>query len=168
MNLNLGSLAFAIFCFSFIFFFQRFLLFLVLRLSFLFSLSFKIMSKTTSSSSPKTQLEKTIDRTLIPTNNYYLYPDVNPGALLVSPPLNGDNYHSCSCTMFRALLTENKHNFVDGLITSLPKTDDLYEAWQGCNTTIVSIGGYVCPHFYYVNLEVFIIPKSCPIKKKKI
>ncbi|RZB52676.1 hypothetical protein D0Y65_048944 [Glycine soja] len=53
---------------------------------------------------------------------------VGERAILVSPPLNGDNFHSWSHAMRRALLTKNKHKFKDETITTpINKGDPLFD-----------------------------------------
>lgn len=50
---------------------------------------------------------------------YYLHPNENPGANLVTASLVGSNYHSWSQAMWRSLKTKNKHGFVDGSLPNL-------------------------------------------------
>lgn len=79
-----------------------------------------------------------VDPTLILTILYYLHPGKNPRVILVSPPLNGENFHSWSCAMHHALLTKNKLKFVDGSLPSLTKNDNLFDAWERSNNIVVS------------------------------
>jgi len=44
---------------------------------------------------------------------YYLHPGENSGMVLINVQLDGGNYHAWSRGMKRALLSENKHKFVD-------------------------------------------------------
>lgn len=62
-----------------------------------------------------------LDPTQNPNSPNYLHPGENSKAVLVSPPLNGENFHSWSRTMRRALLTKNKRKFIDGIMFSQPK-----------------------------------------------
>jgi len=48
-----------------------------------------------------------------PTNPYYLHLGENPRMVLVTPPLDGSNYHKWSRGMKRALLSKNKIKFVN-------------------------------------------------------
>uniref|UniRef100_A0A2N9H5P0 Retrotransposon Copia-like N-terminal domain-containing protein n=1 Tax=Fagus sylvatica TaxID=28930 RepID=A0A2N9H5P0_FAGSY len=65
-----------------------------------------------------------------PANKYYLHHGDSPGAILVSQPLVGDNYHTWSRSMVMALTAKNKVGFVNGLIEQ-PKDESLpaYNAW---------------------------------------
>jgi hypothetical protein len=78
------------------------------------------------------------DPALIPTSPYYLHPAENPAAVLVSPPMNGNNYDAWSKKMRRALLTKNKIKFINGKIVAPLEDDALFEAWERCNGTVVS------------------------------
>ena len=73
-----------------------------------------------------------------PTSAYYLHPGENPGMVLVTPHLDGTNYHSWSRAMKCALLSKNKYKFVNGEILEPPRSDAKYEAWERCNVTVVS------------------------------
>lgn len=50
------------------------------------------------------------DPMLTLTSPYYLPPAENPGAILVTPAMNGNNYDTWSKKMKYALLTKNKIN----------------------------------------------------------
>jgi hypothetical protein len=78
------------------------------------------------------------DPALIPTSPYYLHPAENPVVVLVSPPMNGNNYDAWSKKMRRALLTKNKIKFINGKIVAPLEDDALFEAWERCNGTVVS------------------------------
>lgn len=73
-----------------------------------------------------------------PSSPYYLHPGENPGYVLVSPPLNEDNYYNWSKAMIHALSSKNKLKFVNGIIKKSAADDPLYEAWERCNHIIVS------------------------------
>ncbi|XP_019420684.1 PREDICTED: uncharacterized protein LOC109330868 [Lupinus angustifolius] len=73
-----------------------------------------------------------------PINAYYLHPGENPGAILVSPPLEGGNYHSWSRAMRRALSSKNKLKFVDGSIRVPSPIDPHFDIWERCNNMVVS------------------------------
>jgi hypothetical protein len=71
-------------------------------------------------------------------NPYFLYPNENPALVLVTPLLNGGNYHSWSRSMTVALRSKNKIQFING---SLPRPNDEDRdslAWDRCNTMLMS------------------------------
>ncbi|XP_019451745.1 PREDICTED: uncharacterized protein LOC109353838 [Lupinus angustifolius] len=73
-----------------------------------------------------------------PCSPYFMSPNENPGAILVSKALKGENYHSSSRAMWMSIKTKNKLHFIDG---SLPKPsieDPSFNAWDRCNTLVVS------------------------------
>uniref|UniRef100_A0A2N9GG27 Retrotransposon Copia-like N-terminal domain-containing protein n=1 Tax=Fagus sylvatica TaxID=28930 RepID=A0A2N9GG27_FAGSY len=74
-----------------------------------------------------------------PTNNYYLHHRDNPGAIFVSQPLLGDNYHTWLRSMVMALTAKNKVGFMNGVIMQ-PQDESLpmYNAWVRCNTMVIS------------------------------
>ncbi|KAE9593077.1 putative gag-polypeptide of LTR copia-type [Lupinus albus] len=79
-----------------------------------------------------------VNPTQDPSSPYYMPPSENPGAILVSNILNGDNYHSWSRAMAMSLKSKNKLFFIDG---SLPKPlvdDPMFTLWDKCNTLVVS------------------------------
>ena len=73
-----------------------------------------------------------------PTSPYYLHPNEMPGALMVSPILNGRNYHSWSRSMRMALKAKTKLQFIDGTIAKPNRDDALFPAWDRCNTMVLS------------------------------
>jgi hypothetical protein len=72
-----------------------------------------------------------------PTSNYYLHHGDSLGAILVSQPLLGDNYHTWLRSMVMALTA--KLGFVNGVIVQ-PQDESLpvYKAWVRCNTMVIS------------------------------
>ena len=67
---------------------------------------------------------------------YYVHSSENSSTVSVTPQLNGDNYHSWSMKMRRALAMKNKYKFVDGSIP-VPNEDDLNRsAWERCNNLV--------------------------------
>ena len=68
---------------------------------------------------------------------YSLFSSDNPGALITSVQLTGDNYNEWAMEMGNALRAKKKIGFIDG---SLPKPEegskDL-EAWLSVNSMIV-------------------------------
>ena len=73
-----------------------------------------------------------------PSSPYYLYPIKNPGISLTSMILNTQNYNTWFRTMWLALKLKNKLKFVDGTFKKSNKSDPLSDAWDRCNTYIVS------------------------------
>ncbi|XP_017413157.1 uncharacterized protein LOC108324738 [Vigna angularis] len=69
---------------------------------------------------------------------YYLHPGENPGLVLVTPPLNGTNYHSWSTGMKRALLFKNKVKFINGDITKPTQNESIFDAWERCNMMVIT------------------------------
>ncbi|XP_019415302.1 PREDICTED: uncharacterized protein LOC109326873 [Lupinus angustifolius] len=84
------------------------------------------------------QIQQGTDTSQDPRSPYYLHPGESPGAVLVSPPLNGTNYHSWSRAMRRALSSKNKFKFVNGVIKTPQETDAIFDAWERCNTMVIS------------------------------
>ncbi|XP_019462962.1 PREDICTED: uncharacterized protein LOC109361889 [Lupinus angustifolius] len=75
---------------------------------------------------------------LDPSSPYYMHPNENPGASLVSSRLNGENYQPWSRAMLMALETKNKLEFVDGSLPRPPLNDPAFTAWKRCNNLVVS------------------------------
>jgi len=71
------------------------------------------------------------------TNPYYLHLRENPGMVLVTPTLDGSNYHEWSHGMKRELLSKNKIKFINGEIQEPAKIDPLHDAWERCNMMII-------------------------------
>ncbi|XP_042490071.1 uncharacterized protein LOC122070040 [Macadamia integrifolia] len=75
---------------------------------------------------------------LDPSFPYYLHHSKNPGTLLVSTPLNGDNYLTWHHAMRMALHAKNKMMFVN---RSLPKpiaSLSEVQIWDRCNFMVLS------------------------------
>ncbi|MED6181504.1 hypothetical protein PIB30_118664 [Stylosanthes scabra] len=68
---------------------------------------------------------------LDPTSPYFLHPGENPGSTIVSKTLTGR-------AMWRALRGNNKLKFVDGSIQKPSQEDSMFEAWERCNTYVIS------------------------------
>ncbi|XP_019463000.1 PREDICTED: uncharacterized protein LOC109361929 [Lupinus angustifolius] len=75
---------------------------------------------------------------LDPSSPYYLSSSENPGAILVSSLLNGENYHQWSRAMTIALDTKNKLCFINGSLPRPPPTDLMQPVWSTCNNLVVS------------------------------
>ncbi|XP_057760853.1 uncharacterized protein LOC130981267 [Arachis stenosperma] len=73
-----------------------------------------------------------------PASPYFLHPGESPGNHLIPVTLNAHNYNSWSRAMLLALKSKNKLKFIDGSITKPNENDPLFEAWERCNTYIVS------------------------------
>uniref|UniRef100_A0A2N9HW11 Reverse transcriptase Ty1/copia-type domain-containing protein n=1 Tax=Fagus sylvatica TaxID=28930 RepID=A0A2N9HW11_FAGSY len=69
----------------------------------------------TSSSPPRAPVAPSM---MIDSNSYQLHSGDNPGILLVTQPLTGDNYQIWSRSMLLALTAKNKAGFIDGCINS--------------------------------------------------
>ena len=71
---------------------------------------------------------------------YFLHPSDNPGLILISKTLNGDNYSGWKRAMTLALNSKNKLGFIDGSIKAPTKTADLegYSKWSRCNDMVHS------------------------------
>jgi hypothetical protein len=73
------------------------------------------------------------------SNPFFLHHGNSPGAMIVSKPLNGENYNSWKRAMMMALSAKNKLSFVNG---TLPKPSNLYDsqglAWTRCNNMVLS------------------------------
>ncbi|KAH7577854.1 hypothetical protein JRO89_XS01G0307700 [Xanthoceras sorbifolium] len=61
---------------------------------------------------------------------YSLHPSDNPGTVLVSSLLNGDNYTMWSRAMLKALSAKKKSGFVDGTIIKLSIMDPNFGDWK--------------------------------------
>jgi len=73
-----------------------------------------------------------------PGSPYYLHAGENPGTVLINLQLDGNNYHPWSRVMRRALLSKNKHKFINGTLPA-PKTGtSLQETWEQCNMMVIS------------------------------
>jgi len=59
------------------------------------------------------------------SNPFFLHHGDSPGAMIVSKPLNGENYNSWKRVMMMALPAKNKLSFVNG---TLPKPSNLYDS----------------------------------------
>lgn len=67
---------------------------------------------------------------------FFINNNDNPSTILVTPPLNGENYHSWSRAMEMALGVENKSMFIDGSLVIPSVTDPNYAAWYRNNLMI--------------------------------
>ena len=94
-----------------------------------FETSSMVAATTTSSSSSSVQDPALVEDI---SNLLFLHHAESPGAMLISEPLIGENYHAWACSMKKALIAKNKFGFVNGNITlysPLVKTPIAVDAW---------------------------------------
>ena len=73
------------------------------------------------------------------SNPFFLHHSDSPGTMIVSTPLNGDNYNSWKRAMMMALSAKNKLDFVNGaLLKPASLVDSIGSAWTRCNNTVLS------------------------------
>ena len=75
------------------------------------------------------------------SNTLFLHHAENLGAMLVSEPLIGENYHAWVRSLKEALVAKNKFGFVNGSITlssPLIKTPTVVDAWIRCDNMVGS------------------------------
>ncbi|KAE9614308.1 putative gag-polypeptide of LTR copia-type [Lupinus albus] len=73
-----------------------------------------------------------------PSSIYYIHPSDSTATPLVSPLLNGENYHQWVRSMKMSLITKQKIEFIDESIQMPPKTDPSFKAWQRANNMVIS------------------------------
>ncbi|PNX60133.1 hypothetical protein L195_g051770 [Trifolium pratense] len=71
-------------------------------------------------------------------NPYYVHPNESATAALVSPLLDGKNYHAWSQSMMKAVIMKNKLRFLDGSCPMPDQFDPTYEPWIRCNNLVLS------------------------------
>jgi hypothetical protein len=71
-------------------------------------------------------------------NPYYVHPNESATAALVSPLLDGKNYHTWSRSMLKAVIMKNKLRFLDGSCPIPDDFDPTYEPWIRCNNLVLS------------------------------
>ncbi|MCH86740.1 retrovirus-related pol polyprotein from transposon TNT 1-94, partial [Trifolium medium] len=71
-------------------------------------------------------------------NPYYVHPNESGTAALVSPLLDGKNYHSWSRSMMKAVIMKNKLRFLDGSCSKPDPLHPTYEPWLRCNNLVLS------------------------------
>ncbi|XP_070677941.1 uncharacterized protein [Malus domestica] len=74
------------------------------------------------------------------SNPLFIHHSNHPSMMLVSKPLNGDNYSTWSRAMRISLSAKNKLGFVDGTVTQPSKKTKRadHATWQRCNDMIVA------------------------------
>ncbi|XP_072084592.1 uncharacterized protein [Arachis hypogaea] len=83
-------------------------------------------------------MKSTVSSHLNLASPYYLHPADSLGNPLISRVLDHQNYNSWSHYMLLALKSKNKLAFIDGTLPKPPVDDPLFEAWDCCNTFVVS------------------------------
>ena len=81
------------------------------------------------------------DKSLLEVSNpYFIHHSDHSGLVLISKPLNGDNYSGWKRAMTLALNSKNKLRFVDGSIKSPSIIEDpeSYAIWSRCNDMVHS------------------------------
>jgi len=73
-----------------------------------------------------------------PGSPYYLHVGENPETVLINLQLDGNNYHPWSRAMRRALLSKNKHKFIDDIPPAPETGTSLQETWGRCNIMVIS------------------------------
>jgi len=73
-----------------------------------------------------------------PDSPYYLHAGENPETVLINLQLDDNNYHQWSRVMRRALLSKNKHKFIDGTLPAPETSTSLQETWERCNMIVIS------------------------------
>ncbi|KAL5572257.1 hypothetical protein UlMin_021854 [Ulmus minor] len=88
-----------------------------------------------SDNSKNTSGNSSIDDT---SNPYFLHHSDNPGLVLVSQPLIGENYASWSHALLIALSVKNKLGFIDGSIPKPQGNDPNLHSWIRNNNIVIS------------------------------
>ncbi|XP_020595657.1 uncharacterized protein LOC110035689 [Phalaenopsis equestris] len=72
-----------------------------------------------------------------PNDPFFLHYSDQPGLVLVTQPLNGENYNSWSRAMLMALNIKNKEGFVNGTVQEPPETSTAeLQQWRRCNNLV--------------------------------
>jgi hypothetical protein len=71
-------------------------------------------------------------------NPYFMHPNENPALVLVTPLLNGNNYHTWSRSMTVAVRSKNKLHFLNGTLPRPFDDDRDSMAWDRCNTMLMA------------------------------
>ncbi|KDO41125.1 hypothetical protein CISIN_1g047541mg [Citrus sinensis] len=70
-----------------------------------------------------------------------LHPSDNPGTILVSFPLNGENYTMWSRAMIKALSVKNKSGFINELAGDTIYTETTHDLWVDLQERFFQING---------------------------
>ncbi|XP_042941215.1 uncharacterized protein LOC122275959 isoform X1 [Carya illinoinensis] len=107
------------------------------------------MDSTNSATSPRS----VINLSDYSSSPYYLHPNDNPGALLVSEIFSGDNYIAWSRSITMALTVKNKVAFINGSIAATPADQlVLHSAWLRVNNLEREGRGY-CDSSHHNGIE---------------
>jgi hypothetical protein len=90
-------------------------------------------SNLTNSSSSSTFVNSAMD-----SNPLFLHHSDSPGSMIVSSPLNGENYYTWARSMSMALTAKNKLQFINGKLPKPLPSDPDYFAWTRCNNMVLS------------------------------
>ena len=71
------------------------------------------------------------------TSPYKLFSSDNPGALITSVQLKGDNYNEWAMEMMNALRAKKKNGFIDGTLSKPTEDSPDLESWLSVNSMIV-------------------------------
>lgn len=93
-------------------------------------------SKTSSSTIDVIKSAGVVAASIDSSSPYFLHHSDSPGTILVSHPLNGDNYSSWSRAMSTALNAKNKLCFVDGSLEIPPPSTADHQIWKRCNDMV--------------------------------
>jgi hypothetical protein len=72
------------------------------------------------------------------SNLFYLHHGDNPGSVIVSHPLHGDNFITWRRSMMMALVAKNKFGFIVGSIVKPSAIDPSLPGWVRCNNMLLS------------------------------
>ncbi|XP_070669026.1 uncharacterized protein [Malus domestica] len=72
------------------------------------------------------------------SNPYFLHHSDHPGLMLVSKPLNGDNYATWHRAMTVSLNAKNKLGFIDGTLKAPSPDSNEYPTWSRCNDMVIA------------------------------
>ncbi|XP_019417217.1 PREDICTED: uncharacterized protein LOC109328275 [Lupinus angustifolius] len=78
------------------------------------------------------------DHNTNPSNPYFLHSNESPAVVLVTPLLNGKNYHAWARAFKMAIESKNKIKFIDGSLTKPSPDDPLHIPWVRCNNMMLS------------------------------
>jgi hypothetical protein len=71
-------------------------------------------------------------------NPYYIHPSDCPSLVLVTPPLDTNNYQTWSRSMRIAFSCKHKEQFINASVP-IPTSDDrMYEPWRQCNNLVMA------------------------------
>nr|AAC67205.1 putative retroelement pol polyprotein [Arabidopsis thaliana] len=92
-----------------------------------------IPEEVSSATHPRTNQQPDVTK----VSPYTLASSDNPGAMISSVMLTGDNYNEWSTKMLNALQAKRKTGFINGSISKPPLDNPDYENWQAVNSMIV-------------------------------